>query len=88
MKRAIVGIALALGCVAGNLRAEGTAAAPGDYVVVPSTVARVTDAFYRPDERFPQFILIQDVHEHPEVQSDIATIIVEAYRSWGVRKVF
>src|SRR5262249_6635773 len=34
------------------------------------------------------FILIQDVHRHPQVQSAIASLIVQGYERWGVRKVF
>ena len=36
----------------------------------------------------PDFILIQDVHRHPQVQSRIAYLIINAYNRWGVRKVF
>ncbi len=61
---------------------------PADYIVVPPTLARITDSYVRPLQTTPEFIIIQDVHTHPEVQSDIAAIIVNAYRSWGVKKVF
>jgi hypothetical protein len=55
-------------------------------------VARVTDASMpipgASSFVVPEFILIQDVHQHPQVQSQIASLILHGYSSWGVKKVF
>jgi hypothetical protein len=51
-------------------------------------VARVTDTNWNPSAHLPDFILIQDVHRHRQVQSQIAALIARGYGTWGVRKVF
>jgi hypothetical protein len=54
-------------------------------------LARVTDASWpldSDDTTRPDFILIQDVHRNPDVQSRIASLIIYGYRKWGVKKVF
>jgi len=78
----------------------GAQAEPGDpshseleaiqhFLVIPSTVAQVTDAYFSTHAfEIPEFILIQDVHRHPEVQGHIASLILQGYRQWGVKKVF
>lgn len=58
---------------------------------IPSTWARVTDASWpkdHPDFLHPEFILIQDVHRNPGVQTQITALILHGYRRWGVTKVF
>lgn len=66
---------------------------------IPTELAHVSDAYLptpplTPAEgiptnsAFPHFILLQDVHRHPEVQGQISAIIVHAYENWGVKKVF
>ena len=50
--------------------------------------ACVTAANLPNPHALPQFILIQDVHNHPEVQLHIASLILYGYRHWGARKVF
>jgi len=52
------------------------------------SLAHVTDAYLPSPRALPNFILVQDVHNHPEVQSHIASIIVYGYQHWGVKKVF
>lgn len=51
-------------------------------------IARVTDASLYPTNRLPEFVLIQDVHKHTEVQSKIATVILQGYQQWGAKKAF
>src|SRR5207302_10248922 len=57
---------------------------------VPAQIARVTDAYLPVPSRedsgrsprpsaLPDFILIQDVHRHPQVQSRIANLIIQGY---------
>jgi hypothetical protein len=59
------------------------------FLVIPSTVAQVTDMNLSMDAaQMPEFILIQDVHKHPEVQRNVASLILQGYAQWGVRKVF
>ncbi len=42
-----------------------------------------------PEKRaFPEYVLIQDIHRHPEVQANIAAILLAAYHRWGIREVF
>jgi hypothetical protein len=55
---------------------------------VPDAFARVTDASLPDNVALPEFILIQDVHRHPEVQKQIAALILQGYNAWGVKKVF
>jgi hypothetical protein len=55
---------------------------------VPTSVARVTDASPLAESGIPDFVLIQDVHQHAEVQSEIASVLLYARRHWPVRTVF
>ncbi len=55
---------------------------------IPESLARVTDAHWISTQEPPHYILIQDVHRYPHVQSRIASLIVRGYQDWGVRKVF
>jgi hypothetical protein len=60
-----------------------------DALGVSEKLAHVTDAYLPSDiVTVPDFILIQDVHHHPQVQSQIATLIIHGYDDWGVKKVF
>lgn len=56
---------------------------------VPHTRAQVVDAhLVTHRSSFPGFILVEDLHNHPEVQAHIAALILQGIREWGVRKVF
>jgi len=55
---------------------------------IPDALAHVTDAYWPSVQRPPDYILIQDVHRHPKVQAQIASLIIHGYYAWGVRKVF
>src|SRR5437016_1209679 len=59
-----------------------------EHLGIPESLARVTDADWPVPQSLPRFILIQDVHRYPQVQSRIASLIVHGYQEWGVRKVF
>jgi len=55
---------------------------------LPDKLAHVADASW-PDLRiFPDYILVQDMHRHPQVQAQIAALIEKGYDKWGVKKVF
>jgi hypothetical protein len=82
---------LTLLLTAGRFAVAGQAlslAQASQYLVLPSTIAQVTDGNWTPGRTLPEFILVQDVHKHPEVQSRIAAVVMEGYQKWGVRKVF
>ncbi len=55
---------------------------------IPENLARVTDVHWPSSETPLQYILIQDAHRFPHVQSRIASLIVEGYEHWGIKKVF
>jgi hypothetical protein len=57
-------------------------------LALPERLAHVTDTNWAGQDPSPQFILLQDVHKHPEVQSHIASVILLGYHHWGARKVF
>ncbi len=58
------------------------------FLVISSTLAHVTDVSLPSGNKMPEYIVIQDVHKHPEVQSCIAALILEGYHRWGIRTVF
>ena len=68
----------------------GAACAAGDYAAVqkrlgiPTTVATVVDA----SGSQPQYILIQDIHRHPEVQKNIAAAILYGLKHWGTLEIY
>ena len=51
-------------------------------------VGQISDAEGDFSRSLPRFILIQDVHNHPEAQEHIASVIMHGYKFWGVKKVF
>jgi len=55
---------------------------------LPENLARVTDVRWDSSQTVPTYILVQDMHTHPQVQSRIASLIVHGYQAWGVKKVF
>jgi len=55
---------------------------------IPPAVASVTDASSPDMSEIPRYILIQDLHEHPESQSAIAAIALYGRRAWNVRTLF
>jgi hypothetical protein len=64
-----------------NVQAEST-------FTVPPNLANLSSAYLPDPSRLPEFILIQDVHRHPEVQGKIANLILFGYAHWGARRVF
>jgi hypothetical protein len=54
---------------------------------IPVTLAEVTDAAGI-GRRPPDFVVVQDVHQHPEVQGEITAILLFARRRWPVNTVF
>lgn len=78
------------------LELKETSEAPSNKVLtevqmslgISPKIARVSDASVYPPNALPDYVLIQDVHKHPEVQSHIAAAILHGYDHWGVRKVF
>lgn len=57
------------------------------FLDVPPMQASVVDAFL-PKTMYPDFVIVQDAHRNPEVQSRLAWIVMHGYKRWGVRKVF
>jgi hypothetical protein len=66
-------------------------------LAIPQSLAKVTAAWWPqplgPHESssiqtLPNYVLIQDVHRHPQVQGQVSSLIVQGYEQWGVRKVF
>ena len=55
---------------------------------VPPDLATISSAFLPDSSSAPEFILIQDVHHHAEVQGKIANLILYGYDHWGARRVF
>ncbi len=54
---------------------------------IPAATAHVADAYPTHLPVAPEYVLIQDLHRHPEVQQHIADILLQVYRRWGVRQV-
>src|SRR5436189_290063 len=48
---------------------------------LPDAVGTVIDAYWPRTQPsgLPEFILIQDIHKHPEVQRHIATMLLQGY---------
>jgi len=65
--------------------ASGEFAATQKALGLPSSLATVVDAN---TTNLPQYILIQDIHRHPEVQDHIAAILLRGHSKWGLRSVF
>lgn len=55
-------------------------------IPIPQSIARVVDAHWDPSTS-PDYILIQDIHRHPEAQANIAAVLLFAHAHWGVRNV-
>jgi hypothetical protein len=55
---------------------------------VPESIAKVTDGYLRPNNTLPEMILFQDVHRHPEVQGDIAAVVLYGSHHWGLKDVY
>lgn len=55
---------------------------------IPPTIAVVQDCSLRSRSKLPEFILIQDIHRHPEVQGHIAALLLHGIRNWGVKDVY
>ena len=70
--------------VAGFTLAVPAAAIPD----VPGELATVTSAYLPDPKALPEFILIQDVHRHSEVQGKIANLILYGYDHWGARRIY
>ncbi len=93
--RTLCFLSLALLFVVGHASSAGTEADALWFVQkelgISPDVARVTDASWPSDgseQVRPDFILIQDVHRNPGVQARIASLILQGYTHWGVKKVF
>lgn len=55
---------------------------------IPSTIARVVDGNCPAGQSVPEYILIQDVHRHPEAQGHISALLMYGARHWGLKEVF
>jgi len=52
---------------------------------IPLSIASVVDAN---TTTLPEYILIQDLHRHPEAQANIAALILHASRHWGLTTAY
>ena len=57
-------------------------------VDIPKTLGTVSDAYLPNPNAIPDYVLIQDVHHHAEVQGKIANLILYGYDHWGARRIF
>jgi hypothetical protein len=76
-----------VGAVATGAKGAGLAKVQSG-LALSEDLAHVTEASAPSFSGIPDYILVQDVHNHPEVQERIAKIILQAYSRWDVRKVF
>lgn len=82
-------IVLALSCQPGLSQSSPDRGLPMQkHLGVPSAVATVQDSWLPRGERFPEFVLIQDIHRHPEVQRNIAAILLHGVSRWGIQTVY
>jgi len=70
--------------MAGLQTVSGGEALPS--IPIPHSIARVVDARWNPSIP-PDYILIQDIHLHPEAQANIAAVLLFVHAHWGVRNV-
>ncbi len=66
---------------------ENSSQTPSVFTV-PERFASLNGSYWAQGTTLPEYILIQDVHKHPEVQGYIASLILYGYDHWGVKKVF
>src|SRR5437879_471149 len=98
--RSIPGVTIAALCGLLQIPASGWAGGPAipqprqkllaqaqHSLQIPASIATVTDAEIH-GRKLPEFVLIQDVHRHPEAQHHIADLIVQAHTAWKVGSVF
>lgn len=83
-RKLAVGVAL-LGLAGGAQAAGSDFPAAQQALGIPTSIATVVDAN---TTSLPQYILIQDVHRHPEVQDHIAAMLLYGHSAWGLRNVF
>lgn len=55
---------------------------------IPSFIASVTDGELPKGSGLPEFILLQDIHSHAEVQHQIAALLLHGRRQWGSESIF
>jgi len=60
----------------------------GPLLDVPADLASISDSYFIDTTELPDFILIQDVHRHAEVQGKISGLILYGYDHWGARRIF
>jgi hypothetical protein len=55
---------------------------------IPESMATVETVYTPgPQAKHVQYVLIQDIHSHPETQGKIAAVILYAHNHWGTRQV-
>jgi hypothetical protein len=57
-------------------------------LTVPQDLASLSSSYLPDPSSLPDYILIQDVHRHAEVQGKIANLILFGYSHWGARRIF
>jgi hypothetical protein len=61
---------------------------PAARLGVPSGIARWVDSANLQTGRLPEFLLIQDIHDHAEAQGQIAALLLYGRHRWGIRRVY
>ena len=84
MKCRVIAVGVSLSCVAGYAMAAADYSTMQKKLGIPSSIGRVVDA----SGQEPEFILIQDIHRHPEVQANIAALLLHAYHRWGLTTAY
>ncbi len=81
MPRIAYGILLSLPCLWPVPQAHA-------FTGIPPTVATVADEHRTSANGLPDIILIQDVHRHEEVQSQITAILLYGAHAWDIQNVY
>ena len=51
---------------------------------IPDSVATIVDS----SGKKPQYVIIQDIHRHPEAQQNIASMILYGMRHWNTKEIY
>jgi hypothetical protein len=56
---------------------------------IPSSIAKVVDANIDASRgAYPEYVLIEDIHRHPEAQANIAALLLHAHNRWNLSKTY
>ena len=81
-------VSFLIGCLAVTRAFALDLPAPTSFLDLPASTAHIADRYPATLQSAPEYILIQDLHRHPEVQQHIADILTQVQRQWGLHQVF